>query len=131
MQLPVISFDDKATNIGIGFDSNKELTSINASIKFKIANILTGTLTINAKRYSICSDEAEEKIMAEKMARYDTFLAAYHNDSEYVNLAEYHFEQYNFKGLGELIWGGSVQDNGAKIKKPYSSSQSSSFVFGA
>ena len=131
LQLPVISFDDKGTNIGIGFDSNKELTSINASIKFKIANILTGTLTINAKRNSICSDEAEEKIMAEKMARYDTFLAAYHNDSEYVILAEYHFEQYNFKGLGELIWGGSVQDNGAKIKKPYSSSQSSNFVFGA
>lgn len=130
LQLPVISFVDKGTNIGIGFDSNKELTSINASIKFKIANILTGTLTINAKRNSICSGEAEEKIMAEKMARYDTFLAAYHNDSDYVNLAEYHFEQYNFKGLGELIWGGSVQDNGAKIN-PDLSSQSSSFVFGA
>ena len=131
LQLPVISFVDKGTDIGIGFDSNKELTSINASIKFKIASILSGTLTINAKRNSICSGEAEEKIMVEKMARYDTFLAAYHNDSEYVNLAEYHFEKYNFKGLGELIWGGSVQDNGAKIKKPYSSSQSSSFVFGA
>lgn len=131
LQLPVISFVDKGTDIGIGFDPNKELTSINASIKFKIASILSGTLTINATRKSICSGEAEEKIMAEKMARYDTFLAAYHNDSEYVNMAEYHFEKYNFKGLGELIWGGSVQDNGAKLKKTYSSSQSSSFVFGA
>ena len=120
LQLPVISFYDKGTNIGIGFDFNKELTSINASIKFKIANILTGTLTINAKRNSICSDEAEEKIMAEKMARYDTFLAAYHNDSEYVNLAEYHIN-YNVKDE-------KFSNNGAKL---YPSSQSSSFVFGA
>lgn len=131
LQLPVISFTDQGTKFEIGFDPNKELTSINASIKFKIATIFTGTLTINATRNSICSGEAEKKIMAEKMARYDTFLAAYHNDSEYVNLAEYHYENYTFTGLGELILGGSVQDNGAKLPRTYSSSQSSSFVFGA
>ena len=96
-----------------------------------VRNVTRRISVIMERKKNEEDDEAEEKIMAEKMARYDTFLAAYHNDSEYVNLAEYHFEQYNFKGLGELIWGGSVQDNGAKIKKPYSSSQSSNFVFGA
>ena len=120
LQLPVISFDDKATNIGIGFDSNKELASINASVKFSIASVITGTLTLKATRNNICSGEAEEKIMAEKMARYDTFLAAYHSDSEYVNLAEYHIN-YNVKDE-------KFSNNGAKH---YPSSQSSSFVFGA
>ena len=120
LQLPVISFDDKATNIGIGFDSNKELASINASVKFSIASVITGTLTLKATRNNICSGEAEEKIMAEKMARYDTFLAAYHSDSEYVNLAEYHIN-YNVKDE-------KFSNNGAKL---YPSSQSSSFVFGA
>lgn len=120
LQLPVISFDDQGTNIGIGFDSNKELTSINASVEFRIASVITGSLTLNATRNNICSGEAEEKIMAEKMARYDTFLAAYHNDSDYVNLAEYHIN-YNVKD-------GKFSNNGAKH---YPSSQSSNFVFGA
>ena len=80
-------------------------------------------MTLNATRNSICSGEAEEKIMAEKMARYDTFLAAYHSDSEYVNMAEYHIN-YNVKDE-------KFSDNGPKLKKTYSSSESSSFVFGA
>lgn len=130
LNIPVISFNDQGTNIGISFDENKELTSINAKVGFKMS-ILNGTLTFNAKRNSICSGEEEERVMAEKMARYDAFLAAYNDDNEYVGMTEYHFVKYNFNTFLGLATGGSVQYSGAKLKKTYSSSQSSSFVFGA
>lgn len=130
LNIPVISFNDQGTNIGISFDENKKLTSINAKVGFKMS-ILNGTLTFNAKRNSICSGEEEERVMAEKMARYDTFLAAYKNDNEFVSMSEYHFVKYNFNTFLGLATGGSVQYSGAKLKKTYPSSQSSNFVFGA
>lgn len=124
LNIPVISFNDQGTNIGISFDENKELTSINAKVGFKMS-ILNGTLTFNAKRNSICSGEEEERVMAEKMARYDAFLAAYNDDNKYVGMTEYHFIKYKF-----TLWNpfnpGTVQDNGAK----YSPNTTNAFIFG-
>ncbi len=127
ISLPVLSFSDKGTSISIGYNSDMELTNVNMSVDFSIAGIMDGTLKFNATRNNICLGEAEDAIRDEKMARYNTFLNAYNCNDNYVNLAEYQFNDYTFKRFLGLATGGSVQDNGAKLTLSYSDSTKNYF----
>ncbi len=128
ISMPVLSFADQGTNITVGYNSDKELTSFNMSVNFSIASIMSGTLKFNAIRNNIALGEAEDAIRDEKMARYNTFLNAYNSNDAYVNLDNYQFQDYTFtKNLFGVVNGGSVVDNGAKLTLSYSDSTKNYF----
>lgn len=123
LTIPVVTIQQMTANMK--YDGNYELSSFDIHVPLSILGIITGNVDFYATRNSIVNQrtddfrEQEDAIAAEKMKRFETFMAAYNADQEYLNLGDYHFENYEYKYV--FPWWKSVYtDNGAKLTRSYS-----------
>ncbi len=130
LSIPVVSIKQVTANMK--YDENYELSSFEIHVPLSIAGILTANVDFYANRGSIVDQrienfrELEDGKAAEKMKRYDTFMAAYNADSEYQNLDNYHFENYEYKYVFPW-WKSIYTDNGSYLTRSYSDSTKNFF----